>query len=26
MKGKPTRGWRRIQVLHDLANDDGLVT
>ena len=24
MKGKPTRG-RRIQMLHDLANDDGFV-
>jgi len=25
MKGKPTRGRRRIQMLHDLANDDGYV-
>jgi len=25
MTGKPTRG-RRIQMLHDLANDDGCVT
>ena len=25
MKGKPTRGRRRIQMLHDLANDDGFV-
>ena len=25
-KGKPTRGRRRIQMLHDLANDDGYVT
>ena len=23
MRGKPTRGRRRIQMLHDLANDDG---
>jgi len=23
MRGKPTRGMRRIQLLHDLANDDG---
>ena len=23
MKGKPTRGRRRIKMLHDLANDDG---
>jgi len=21
MRGKPTRGWRKIQTLHDLAND-----
>jgi len=26
MKGKPTRGRRRIQILHDLANDGGFVT
>jgi len=26
MKGKPTRGRRRIQMLHDLANDGGYVT
>jgi len=26
MRGKPTRGRRRIQMLHDLANDDGFVT
>ena len=26
MKGKPTRGRRRIQMLHDLANGDGFVT
>ena len=25
MKGKPTRGRRRIQMLHDLTNDDGFV-
>ena len=25
MKSKPTRGRRRIQMLHDLANDDGFV-
>jgi len=25
MKGKPTRGRKRIQMLHDLANDDGYV-
>ena len=25
MRGKPTRGRRRIQMLHDLANDDGFV-
>ena len=25
MKGKPTRGRRRIQMLHDLANNGGLV-
>ena len=25
MKGKPTRGRRRIQMLHDLANDGGSV-
>jgi len=25
MKGKPTRGRRRIQILQDLANDDGFV-
>jgi len=25
MKGKPTRGRRRIQMLHDLANDGGLL-
>ena len=25
MKGKPTRGRRRIQMLHDLANDGGFV-
>jgi len=25
MKGKPTRGRRRIQMLHELANDDGCV-
>jgi len=25
MKGKPTRGRRRIQMLHDLVNDDGFV-
>jgi len=25
MRGKPTRGRRRIQMLHDLANDDGYV-
>ena len=25
MKGKPIRGRRRIQMLHDLANDDGFV-
>ena len=25
MKGKPTRGRRRIQMLHDLANDGGYV-
>ena len=24
-KGKPTRGRRRIQMLHDLADDDGFV-
>jgi len=25
MKGKPTRGRRRIQMLHNLANDGGFV-
>ena len=25
MKGEPTRGRRRIQMLHDLANDNGCV-
>ena len=25
MRGKPTRGKRRIQMLHDLANDGGFV-
>jgi len=25
MRGKPTRGRRRIQMLHDLANYDGYV-
>jgi len=25
MRGKPTRGRRRIQMQHDLANDDGFV-
>ena len=25
MKGKPTTGRRRIQMLYDLANDDGFV-
>ena len=25
MRGKPTRGRRRIQMLHDFANDDGYV-
>jgi len=25
MKGKPTRGKRRIQMLHDLTNGDGFV-
>jgi len=25
MKGKPTRGRRRIQMLHDLANEGGCV-
>jgi len=25
MKGKPTRGRKSIQMLHDLANDDGFV-
>jgi len=25
MRGKPTRGRRRIQMLHDLASDDGYV-
>jgi len=25
MKGKPTRGRRRIQMLHNLANDGGCV-
>jgi len=25
MKGKPTRGRRRIQILHNLANDGGFV-
>ena len=25
MRGKPTRGRRRIQMLHDLANNDGFV-
>jgi len=25
MRGKPARGRRRIQMLHDLANDDGFV-
>ena len=25
MKGKPTRGRRKIQMLHDLANDGGFV-
>jgi len=25
MKGKPTRGRRIIQMLHDMANDDGFV-
>jgi len=25
MRGKPTRWRRRIQMLHDLANDDGYV-
>jgi len=25
MKGKPTRGRKRIQMLQDLANDDGFV-
>jgi len=25
MKGKPVRGTRRIQMLHDLANDGGFV-
>jgi len=25
MRGKPTRGRRRIQMLHDLANDGGFV-
>jgi len=23
MRGKPTTCWRRIQILHDLANDGG---
>jgi len=26
MRGKPTRGRRRIQMLNDLANDGGIVT
>jgi len=25
MRGKPTRGRRRIQMIHHLANDDGFV-
>jgi len=25
MRGKPTIGQRRIQMVHDLANDDGYV-
>jgi len=25
MRGKPTRGRRRIQMLHELANDGGFV-
>jgi len=25
MRGKPTRGRRRIQMLHDLANDGGFL-
>ena len=25
MRGKPTRGRRRIQKLHDLANDGGFI-
>jgi len=25
VKGKPTRGRRRIQILHGLTNDDGFV-
>ena len=25
MRGKPTRGRRRIQMLHDLANDGGFI-
>jgi len=25
MRGKPKRGRRRIQMLHDLANDGGIV-
>jgi len=25
MRGKPTRGRRKIQMQHDLANDDGFV-
>jgi len=25
VKGKPTRGTRRIQMLHDLSNNSGLV-
>ena len=25
MRGKPTRGMRRIQMLHDLANNGGFV-
>jgi len=25
MRGKPTR-WRKIQMLHDVANDDGYVS
>jgi len=25
IRGKPTRGRSRIQILHDLANDDGCV-